>query len=336
MNPLLLKREEDFALLKNTPEGPDLATVSTKVQGKKRVDLKIWFMEARPQFLILPVVLIIAGTGAAWYDGSLNVLYALIAFVGLLLCHASVNILNDYVDFKSGVDLKTVRTPFSGGSGFLPAQKLTPKQVLWFGSICLFLAVPIGIFFSIVIGWQLLPLLIVAALCIVLYTPMILKTHFPEWSPGLGLGILPILGAYFVQTGQYTFSGLAASIPSGFLVLNLLLLNEFPDAEADTIADKKTLPITIGKRKAAVAYTIFMVLTYLWIIAMVITGTMPKMVLLTLLTLPFAYKAVRGSFGFNDLGKLVPAMGSNVITVLGIPLLLGIGYMLAAAFRVLR
>ena len=63
---------------------------------------------------------------------------------------------------------------------------------------------------------------------------------------------------------------------------------------------------------------------------------MPKMVLLTLLTLPFAYKAVRGSFGYRDLGKLVPAMGSNVITVLGIPLLLGVGYILATAFSVLR
>ncbi len=313
-----------------------MVTVSSASPTKKSLDLKTWFMETRPQFLLLPVVLIIGGTGLAWYDGSFNIFYAILALIGLLLCHASVNILNDYVDYKSGVDLKTVRTPFSGGSGLLPAKKLTPKQVLWFGLICLFLAVPIGIFFSIVQGWELLPLLIIAALCIILYTPLILKTNFPEWSPGLGLGILPILGAYFVQTGQYTFSAFAAAVPAGFLVLNLLLLNEFPDAEADKVADRKTLPITAGKRKAAVAYSIFTILTYVWIIAMVIAGIMPKIELLVLLTLPLAYKAIRGSFGFNNLGKFIPAMAANVMTVLGIPLLMGIGYILATVFPVLR
>lgn len=282
------------------------------------------------------MALILCGTAAAWYDGVINVGYAIIALVGLLLCHASVNILNDYVDYISGVDLKTLRTPFSGGSGILPTNQLTSKQVLWYGSICLVLAIPIGIFFTITQGWQLLPLLLVAALCIILYTPIILKTHFPEWSPGLGLGILPVLGAYFAQTGHYTFSAFFASVPSGFLVLNLLLLNEFPDAEADTIANKKTLPITIGKRKAAIVYTAFMVMTYLWIIGAVIAGQMPKPALIALLTLPFAFKAVRGSFGYNNPGKLLPALGSNVITVLGVPFLMGVGYILATVFPAIR
>jgi 1,4-dihydroxy-2-naphthoate polyprenyltransferase len=313
-----------------------MSTLLTSTKTKSSVSFMTWFLETRPQFLLLPVVLIVAGTGVAWYDGSFNLTYALVALVGLLLCHASVNILNDYVDFKSGVDLKTHRTPFSGGSGLLPAKKLSPKQVLWFGLICLSLAIPIGVFFSIVQGWMLLPLLVVAALCIVLYTPLILKTNFPEWSPGLGLGILPILGAYFVQTGHYTFSAFAASVPAGFLVLNLLLLNEFPDVEADLVANKRTLPITVGMKNAAITYTVFTVLTYVWIIVMVAVGPMPKTALLALLTLPLAYKAIRGSFKYSNLGTLIPAMGSNVMTVLGIPLLMGIGYVLATIFPVLR
>lgn len=303
---------------------------------KHAFSLKVWLLETRPQFLLLPVMLILSGTAVAWYDGALNIVYALLALVGLLLCHASVNILNDYIDYQSGVDLKTKRTPFSGGSGMLTAKKLTPRQVLWYGIICLILAVPVGIFFTVVQGWQLLPLLVVAALCVLLYTPLILKTHFPEWSPGLGLGLLPVLGAYFAQTGQYTFSAFAAAVPPGFLVLNLLLLNEFPDAEADRIGHKKTLPITMGRRKAAIIYTTFMGLTYIWIIAMVALGSMPKIALLALLTFPFAYKAIKGSFNCNDLGQLIPALGNNVITVLGIPFLLGIGYILATFLPFLR
>jgi 1,4-dihydroxy-2-naphthoate octaprenyltransferase len=302
----------------------------------KTFNLKIWFLETRPQFLLLPVMLILAGTAVAWYDGSLNVLYALIALTGLLLSHASVNILNDYFDYKSGVDLKTIKTPFSGGSGILPANKLAPRQTLWFGLICLILAVPVGVFFIIVKGWQLLPLILAAAFLIILYTPVVLKSHFPEWSAGLGLGLLPVLGAYFVQTGRYTFSAFAVAVPAGFLVLNLLLLNEFPDAEADMIASRKTLPIMMGKGKAAVAYTIFMALTYLWILGLVLAGLIPRISLLSFLTLPFACKAVRGSFNYHDLGKLIPAMGNNVLTVLGVMFFLGIGYILATIFPVLR
>jgi 1,4-dihydroxy-2-naphthoate polyprenyltransferase len=313
-----------------------LATVSTARKRRGVFNLKAWILEPRPQFLLLPVALIVSGTAVAWYDGVINFGYAIIALVGLLLCHASVNILNDYVDYTSGVDQRTVRTPFSGGSGILPTNQLTPKQVLWYGSICLALAIPIGIFFTVIQGWQLLPLLLMAAFCIVLYTPLILKTHFPEWSPGLGLGILPVLGAYFAQTGHYTFSAFLVSVPPGFLVLNLLLLNEFPDVDADAFADKKTLPITIGKRNAAIVYTAFMVMTYLWVIGAVIAGQMPKPVLMILLTLPFAFKAIRGSFGYNDPGKLLPALGSNVITVLGIPLLMGVGYILATVFPTIR
>jgi len=281
-------------------------------------------------------MLTISATAVAWYDGAFNIVYALLVVVGLVLCHASVNILNDYADYNSGVDLRTAKTPFSGGSGMLPAKKLTSRQALWFGIVCLLLAAPIGIFFTIVQGWQLLPLLALAVICMVLYTPAILKTSFPEWSPGLGMGALPILGAYFAQTGHYSLSAVAVAIPCGFLVLNLLLLNEFPDAEADMVARRKTLPITAGKRKAAMVYTAFMVLTYIWILAAAATEIMPKITLLAMLTLPFAYRAIRGSFRYNDLGKLIPAMGNNVLTVLGVPLFLGIGYILAAIFPVLR
>ena len=288
-----------------------------------------WILEPRPQYLVLPAVLILVGTAsAAYYTAEFNLGYALLALLGLVLCHMSVNILNDYFDFLSGVDLKTIKTPFNGGSGMLPAGRLKPRQVLWYGLICLILAIPIGIFFTVAQGWQLLPLLLLGAFSILLYTSVILKKQFPEWSPGVGLGILPVLGAYFVQTGSYSFSAFVASVPSGFLVLNLLLLNEFPDAEADAIASKKTLPITMGKRKAAIVYTAFTAATYLWIIGAVIAQQMPVFNLIALLTLPLAYKAVRGSFGYNQMSKILPAMANNVLVVILTQALLGIGYIL--------
>ena len=296
------------------------------------MNLKIWFLETRPQFLILPIVLSFLGTSIAWYNGYLHIGYAVLAFIGLLLAHISVNVLNDYFDFKSGVDLATKRTPFSGGSGMLPEGLLKPGQVLKFGTICFLLAAAIGVFFIFATDWLLLPLLVVGGLCIVLYTPLILKKNWPEWSPGLGLGSLPVLGAYFVQTNEYTWPVVIASIPSGILVHNLLFLNEFPDVEADITAHRKTLPITIGKDRASIIYSVLTAAMYLWIIGWVIAGEMPVYTLIALLTVPFAIKAIRGARHYQDMSQLMPAMASNVLVVLLTQLLLGVGYILATIF----
>jgi len=298
----------------------------------KNARLKTWFLETRPHFLLLSVVLAFLGACIAWYHGAFHPGYAVLAFIGILLAHISVNVLNDYFDYRSGVDLETKRTPFSGGSGILPAGLLKPTQVLWFGLICLLLAIPIGVYFVITKGWALLPLLLIAAICILLYTPFILKLGWPEWAPGLGMGTLPVLGAYFVQTAAYTLPAIVASIPSGILVHNLLLLNEFPDVEADGKVGRKTLPITMGKRKAGIVYSALTIIVYLWIIGGVVAKLMPIFSLIALLTLPLAIKAIQGTLKHQEMSKLVPAMGNNVLVVLLTQLLLGIGYILATVF----
>jgi len=300
--------------------------------GNTELKLKIFFLESRPQFLLLSVVLGFLGACIAWYDGAFHLGHAILAFVGILLAHTSVNTLNDYFDYRSGVDLATKRTPFSGGSGILPAGLLTPRQVFWFGVTCFLLDIPIGIYFIIVSGWLLLPIIIIAAICVLFYTPVILKLRWPEWSPGLGLGTLPVLGAYFVQTAAYTVPAIVASIPSGILVHNLLLLNEFPDVEADRKAGRKTLPITMGGKGASIVYSALTVVVYLWIIGGVVAGVMPAFSLIALLTLPLAVKAIRGALNYQEINRLMPAMGNNVMVVLLTQLLLGIGYILAGVF----
>ena len=298
------------------------------------MSLKVWFLETRPQFLLLSVVLAFLGTCIAWYEGAVHIGYALLAFLGILLTHISVNVLNDYYDHKSGIDRETVRTPFSGGSGIIQANLLTPRQVLWLGGTSFILAVPIGIYFIMVTGIILLPLLVVAAICVLLYTPLLTRMGWPEWAPGLGMGLLPVLGAYFVQTGDYAVPAIVAAVVPGILVHNLLLFNEFPDVAADRKAGRKTLPIVIGNDRAAWVYSVLTVLVYLWIIGGVVAGQMPAFVLLGLLTLPLAVKAIRGSFQHQDMTKLVPALGANVMVVLLTQLLMGIGYILAKVFGI--
>ncbi len=294
--------------------------------------LKVWFAETRPQFLFLSVVLAFLGACIAWYDGYFHLGYALLAFFGLLLCHISVNVLNDYFDYRSGIDLEVRRTPFSGGSGILPAALLKPRQVLWFGLVSLLLAVPIGVYFVLARGWLLLPLIVVGAVFALLYTPVLTRLGSPEFAPGVGMGTLPVLGAYFVQTTAYTLPAVIAAIPSGILVHNLLLLNEFPDAEADRKGGRKTLPILIGKAKAWIVYSALTLAVYLWIIGWVVAGQMPAFSLIALLTLPLAIKAIVGARKHDEMSQLVPAMANNVLVILLTQFLLGIGYILAGVF----
>ena len=295
------------------------------------VTVRTWALATRPRFLLLSVVLIFLGTCIAWYGGYFHFGYAALAFVGLLLVHISVNTLNDYFDYKSGIDLETKRTPFSGGSGILPDGLLKPRQVLWLGITSFLLSIPIGVYFIIVRGWLLLPLLLVATACVFLYSPRILRLRWPEWAPGLGMGTLPVLGAYFVQTGTF-LPAIVASIPSGILVHNLLLLNEFPDVEADKTGGRKTLPIILGKRRASIVYSVLTLVVYSWIIGAVVTGQMPTFCLIALGTLPFALKAIKGVLKSQELDNVVPAMGNNVLVVLLTQVLLGIGYILAKVF----
>ena len=290
--------------------------------------LKYWFLETRPQFLTLTVVLAFLGTVIAWYYDYFHLGHAILAGVGLLFAHISVNTLNDYFDYRSGIDLATKRTPFSGGSGILPEKLLTPQQVLWLGLGSLILAVPIGIYFSVAVGWQLLPLLLVAAFFIVLYCPPILKRPWPEWAAGAGMGTLPILGMAFVQMGSYTWETVIAAIPSGFLVHNLLLLNEFPDDEADRQANRKTMVITAGKKSAAVFYSVVAIAVYVWIIAWVIAGYMPVWTLLALITLPLSIRAINGALHPDDPSRLMPGMTANVVGMLVTQLMIGVGFIL--------
>ena len=294
--------------------------------------LKIWFQETRPQFLLLSVALLFLGTSVAFHEGSFHLGWALLALVGLLLAHIAVNVLNDYFDYKSGLDLKTKRTPFSGGSGILPAGLMKPGQVFWFGAIAFLLGAGIGIYFVIERGLALLPLLLVAVIFIFLYTPLITKLGWTEWAAGVGLGSLPILGAYFVQTASYTLPAVIACIPSGILVHNLLLLNEFPDIEADQKSGRRSLPIIMGGKKAGWVYSALMVVIYLWVIGWVVAGIMPVFSLLVLLSLPFAIKAIGGALNYQDMSKLMPGMANNVLVVLLFQVLLGIGYILGRVF----
>jgi len=297
--------------------------------------LKTWFLEIRGPFLALSLVLAPIGTAIAWHDGSFNLGYFLLAWVGAILAHVGVNVFNEYFDYQSGLDFETQKTPFSGGSGVLTAGLIEPRRAYLLGAACLFIDAVIGIYFVIVQGWGLLPVILLGGLFAYFYTPYISRWRIGEVAAGLGLGSLVVLGAYFVQTGQYTWEVLVTSLAPGFLTANLLLLNEFPDVEADRQVGRRNLVMALGRKRAAWLYTILMVCTYLSIVLGVVFRLMPWPALVALLTIPLARKAIQGALQhYDDIAQLVPALAANVMTILTTDALLTVGYVLATVFGI--
>lgn len=293
--------------------------------------LKTWFLETRPQFLILTPMCVLVGVAAAAYDGfHLRTLHVILTLVGALLAHISVNVLNDYFDYRSGVDLAAKRTPFSGGSGILPAGLLKAQQVYLLGLASLIGVGAIGIYYTIEYGWQILPLGVVGILVVYLYTTHITRNPLLcAIAPGLGFGPLMVVGTYFTQTGQYSLTAGLASLVPGFLVSNLLLLNQFPDVEADKVASRRHIPIAYGRRFGARVYAVLMLATYVSLAVGVGVGVLPLTALIGLLTLPLAVKTVMGALkNYDDVEKLMPSLGSNILVILLTTLLTGVGILL--------
>jgi 1,4-dihydroxy-2-naphthoate octaprenyltransferase len=291
-------------------------------------DPKLLLGPMRVPFLVLPPVCVLLGVGTAvWSQGRINGWHALLVFVGSVAAHISVNVLNEYFDFKSGLDLKTQRTPFSGGSGTLPAQPEMARYVLGTGLATLALTGLIGIYFLTVWGLGLLPVGLLGLVMIFSYTNWI--TRYPLLcllAPGLGFGTFMVMGTDYVLTGQYSWTAFFASLVPFFLVSNLLLLNQFPDVEADKTVGRRHYPIVIGRKASSIIYGAFLLGSYLSIIAGWALGYLPPLALLGLLTLPLAVVAAIGAYRYaEDIGKLVPYLGYNVLLNILTPLLVAIG-----------
>ena len=289
--------------------------------------IKIWLKEIRPEFLLLSVALVLLGTMVSLNDGYFNWLKFFLTMFGLLLAHTSVNVLNDYFDYKSGIDFETKPTAFSGGSGILTQGLLEPKSVYRFGLASLLVAFPIGVYLTVISGWQLLPLIMIGGFCIYFYTSFLTKWLIGELWAGLGLGMLPVLGTYYIQVGSFNSGIFITSLAPFFLTANLLLLNEFPDFDADKKGGRYNLVIALGRKKASRLYALIMTTTYICIIFGVILKEMPPSTLISLASLPFALKSVFITYKhFDNIKTLIPALKFNVITVLGTDILLAFGY----------
>jgi len=286
----------------------------------------------RANFLPLTLTIVIAGLAAAFYaHAAFHPLNALLVLTGALLTHAAVNVFNNYFDYRSGVDAKTRKTPFSGGVTILTEGQMKPSRAFAIGLICLLGASVIGVYLLARQFYPLFPILFYGLIAICLYTPILSRIPaLSEVVAGSGFGFMG-LGVYVTQTGVIDGPGISVLVPVSILVGLLLFLNEFPDAEADRIAGRRHLVILLGTRKSAYVYVAGLTATYLSILLAVTTRIAPLPVLISLATLPIAYKAGRIALkNYDQFSELIPALASNVMVILSTILLIAVGFLVGA------
>jgi 1,4-dihydroxy-2-naphthoate octaprenyltransferase len=272
-----------------------------------------------------------AGWAASLSTGAtINNFHLILAFIGAILAHASVNLLNEYDDFTSGLDFITIKTPFSGGSGSLQENPQQAKNVRLAGWLTAGMTLLIGVYIVLRSGWGIIPIGLLGLIIIFLYTPVI--NYFP-WlciiSPGLGFGILMVLGTEYAISAQYTWTGFLLSMVPFFLVNNLLLLNQFPDMEPDRTIGRKHFLITYGKKASAITYTVFLICAYAVLVLGVWLNLFPVGALFGLATLIISIPTVKKIFAtMNDMEQFGSAQGMNVVITLATILLSSLGIIL--------
>jgi 1,4-dihydroxy-2-naphthoate polyprenyltransferase len=280
----------------------------------------------RLPFLILTPACLFLGWSVVIADQNEVAIHLFIlSFLGAVLAHISVNMLNEYLDFKSGLDLKTKKTRFSGGSGALPENPEMAKVVLVAGVISLILTLIIGLFFIWKQGWGIIPIGIAGLLLIIAYTGWINKHPFLCLvAPGIGFGFLMVVGANFVLTGEYSVSLWIIGFIPFFLINNLLLLNQYPDIDADRDVGRNHLPIAYGTKISNIVYFLFTLTTIVVIISSVLTEILPTVGLIALLPMPLAFFSLSGAIRYgSSLGHHPQYLGANVAVTILTPILLG-------------
>ena len=273
-----------------------------------------WFRVIRIRFLLASVIAVSVGLAITWWHSSnVTVFDAILTMAGVLALHASVDLFNDYWDFKRGIDTTTKRTKMSGGSGVLPEGILKPRQVYAGGIIFLVIGTIIGVYFVITDGIIIGIILAFAVVSIYFYSTKIVNWGLAEVFVSIK-GTLIVIGTYFIQTSQINESVILGGIVVGVLSSLVLFITSFPDHDADKAKGRKTLVIGIGKKRASIIIWVFPAIVYGITISTVIAQIFPVACLIIIVTFPLitiSYKKLK--FGYNDINRLIPIMSSTLV-----------------------
>ena len=275
--------------------------------------LSYWLRAIRIRFLLASVIAVSLGLAVTWWhSGAIDIFQAALTMAGVIALHASVDLLNDYWDFKRGIDTRTKRTGMSGGTGVLPEGLLKPKSVYNAGILFLVAGGLIGGYFVVLHGVVIGVILAFAIMSIYFYSTKIVNWGLAEVFVAVK-GTLIVMGTYYIQNSELTDVVVLSGIVVGVLSSLVLFVASFPDHDADKEKGRRTLVILAGRQKAVSIFYIFPIISYGIIIGCVAMSIIPFFCLISLAAIPVVISSIRKlKSSISDEDKIIPAMKSTL------------------------
>lgn len=276
--------------------------------------LLVWLRVIRVRFLLASIIAVSVGLSISWWqNSSFGIFESVLTFAGVMALHASVDLLNDYWDFKRGIDTTTKRTKMSGGTGVLPDGLLKPESVYRAGLGFLIVGSLIGSYFVITDGIIIAIILGFAIISIYFYSTKIVDSGLAEFFVVLK-GTMIVIGTFFIQSNQITIESVFGGIVVGTLSSLVLFIASFPDHDADKSKGRKTLVIAVGKQKATLLFWVFPAIAYGVILFGIIFEIFPIVVAITFLSMPILFKAGLGlKRNYDSVDAMIPSMSLTLM-----------------------
>ena len=287
--------------------------------------IKIWIECMRLRTLPVSLSGVVIATALAWWTNRFAAVPALLCLLFALLAQVASNFANEYYDFKKGADKVGRVGPRRG----VTEGDIKPRTLLIVTFATLAVAGVVGCCLIPYGGWWLLPVGIFIALGALAYStgPYPLSYHgLGELAVFFFFGVIPVTLTYYVQALRIEPLVILASMATGFLGVNVLLVNNYRDVDDDREAGKRTSVVIFGRQPAAAAYLIngyvaMCLLTPLWILA-ALAPTVPVWVLVAPVVYLVLHTVTWHRLITRDGAALNPLLGATARNMLIFTLLL--------------
>ncbi len=221
-------------------------------------------------------------------QNSPNILYGLIALIGIVFAHLGTNLFDDFIDFILKVPKQKCKTKY------YESGEMSVKQIFLLTSICFFVSLLAGGFFVLKFGLPVLSLIIVTSLIIISY-PKLNNYALGELAVGLCFGVLLFMGIGYVMTSTFDKTLILISIPVSFLTVAVLYSHALMDFDFDIKSGKFTLcQLLKTKNNALFGLMWIYILAFIFTVYLIKINVLSYWVLCVILLIYLVFKLYKG------------------------------------------